>query len=614
MRALLTALSAVILLWPQSPRAADFTSDEMDVRNRIEKDVQKNLYDLISTQLDPKTFTVAVRAKVIILPPPKADPPRKTDSEVPAGLDLGLIDARELVQSYEKQLEEIKILKENAKDKPTQYKITAIEVHLGMTKLYDDEYVKKMEDWLRKKMTSDYGTLAKTTVGRIESVDTTAEPFEEKTPEESLKDWGMPIAIAVLALVILLSTLLFGRSLNRALSHLGIDRSNLKLMDGSSVDVDSESNELDGSDLPALEPAPHALSLDQLLDKIACLCLEMTTSLNDLVRVWMDADKDGHLKVALLVDALIYAKEKLMSATHGQVTPFRIPLNMEFMRSRSDELSSAYGKMIKLSDNDKAELLEKIYWDLISVQTLGIQSLRRPFDFLNGMQKENIVQLLESQKANTKAIAVAYLPRETQKDIMSDYEDNGKAELLRSMLLSSTLPENEIWDLDASLKVMAINQSSGFKERLIDLFPRTVEMLSSLSQTDEIRIIRKIAPDLPDDGMILKKQYPTLAFIDLWKSEYIRKLAQNATADEMLTIIRQVPQAQDLILGECPPKIRTIVEDDLRLNQIQDESMTNRKLKSLRNKWNQIAAADNIPMSKVIHFTTSENKEEINAA
>jgi hypothetical protein len=82
----------------------------------------------------------------------------------------------------------------------------------------------------------------------------------------------------------------------------------------------------------------------------------------------------------------------------------------------------------------------------------------------------------------------------------------------------------------------------------------------------------------------------------------VRKLTSVATGDELTTLIRTVPQSRDRVLNECPPKVRTIVEDDLNMNTTFEDSVTNNRLDALRSKWNTIVASERISLARVIEM------------
>jgi hypothetical protein len=606
-------------------RAQSLTSESFDVRNRMENEIQKNLQSLISTQLDTKKFTVAVRAKVIPIPPPKDEKKKVEIETLPAGMDLGVIDVREILASYEKQLEELKIRQDLLKkDDTIKYQISSLEVVVGLDETYGDEYINKFSSWLKTKMKADYGATAKTVVNKLQ-LTTEKKVDEEKAAEqarkdemnEKLKNFLLPIAIGLLALALIVAMMLVGRAIKSGLQQMALAQKNLAIEQKGEWLLSNAAGDEENvpESLPAAVSENMTPQLERLFDKIACICMEINGNLNDLARIWMDAGDHGYLKTALLIDTMVSAKERVMNdPSVTAIGRVRIPLDQDLMQSRSEGLTEAFKKMTEIEDKEKYDILEELYWDLVSVRTLGVQSLRVPFDFLQSMPKDNVISLLETQRDDTRALAVAYLPAATQNEVLNEYNEKNKSELIKNMLETSRIPEQQVWDVDTALKVVAINQGPGQKEKFVNLFPRTMEILQGLNQLEEIRILRKITPELPDQGSQLKKQHSTFAFIDQWKPEYIRKLTQVATADELQTLIRQIPTAQEILLSECAPKVRTIVEDDLRLTATVDDGATNTKLSSLRAKWNRLVVAESIPMSRVMNISTPNVEGVANAA
>ena len=338
---------------------------------------------------------------------------------------------------------------------------------------------------------------------------------------------------------------------------------------------------------------------ERITGKIAFVCLELGDRLNELVRVWIDSGDDGFIKTALLIDTIVNARERIMSKT-GAIAPIKIPIDDQLVKMSDENLSEAYSQVSNMPIQDKVETLDRIYWDLVSFKTLGIHSLRKPFDFLQSLPKENIIELLGTQKKEAQALALVYLPKETKTEILNEFPEEKRTEMLKNMLIQSQFSQKEIWDIDMSVKVASLNNTLGPIDKMVNLFPKTLEVLQTLDHVSEIRILRQITNQLPDGGVALKAQYITFAFIDEWKTDYIRKLAQQATGDEILTLVRLIPEAKELVLSECPPKIKMIVEDDLKLNTKVDEANLNKKLSSLKSKWNKLLVSENIPFSKVI--------------
>lgn len=602
------------------------SSEALEVKNKLEIEIQKSLNNLISTQLSPESFSLGVRVQLTSLKPPAPNETKKAE-DLPIGMDLGAIDVRELVSSYEKQIEELKLKKEDKKDDKNQFQLSLIEVTAGLDESYGDEYIKKFSSWLQNKMRAEYGSVVKTTVNKL-NLKKLAPKEEEKTkpenkpevkPEPTMWDRVKDFIPIMMAVILALSLLLFGRTIKNGLYQIASAQKTLTLESKSEwlIGAGKNAEKLLGSGKNAEDPnqtkriAYATDEFERITGKIAFVCLELGDRLNELVRVWIDSGDEGFIKTALLIDTIVNARERIMSKT-GAIAPIKIPLDEQLVKMSDENLSEAYNQVSNMPPQDKVEMLDKIYWDLVSFKTLGIHSLRKPFDFLQSLPKENIIELLSTQKKEAQALALVYLPKETKTEILNEFPEEKRTEVLKNMLVQSQFSQKEIWDIDMSVKVASLNNTLGPVDKMVNIFPRTLEVLQTLDQVSEIRILRQIVNQLPDQGVAVKAQYITFAFIDEWKIDYIRKLTQQATGDEILTVVRLIPEAKELILSECPPKIKMIVEDDLKLNTKVDDANLNKKLNSLKSKWNKLLVSENIPFSKVIK--PKDQKEIKNAA
>lgn len=602
MRNLFLALVLLIYLPTGLARGqSQLTSEVLDVKNKLEKDIQQNLHHIISTQLEPNSFFVATSVKAILIPPPKAKNNKPETDALPAGVDLGLISAFEMAESYERELEELKLMKEQVKD-PPRYQVTKIEVLVGLDESLGEEYMNTFKTWLQTKVKKDYGPLA---VANVNKFTKKVIPKEEPIPEDpyAFKNLIPLIAMALVALAMILLGLFLKSGLNKVATAV----KPLQL---------EPKNEFKVEELPAAKPEEPAAEellpeparaetynvgdqIDQLINKIAFVCMESGPGLADLVGVWIDSGDEGFLKTSLLIDTILTARERIMTQT-GTIANLNIPLTEDLAKTYEENLAEAYRAVGDMGQDDKLILLQKIYWDLVSKKTLGLQSLRRPFDFLQSMKKEDLLELLQSQKEDARALAVLYLPKEIKSDVLKQLNSEEQENIITKMLINSQISDKQIWDLDTSIKVATLNQSANPAEKLVNLFPRTVEVLQSLNSLEEIKILRKVASSLENGGQVLKQQYTTLAFIDEWAPEYVRKLTQAATADEIVTLVRVIPEAKSYVLSECADKIKTIVEDDLKLPPPADSSQYNVKLNSLKAKWNKLVLSEQLSMTRVL--------------
>lgn len=613
MKSFLRSLFIIFAIFGVLPAQAQLRSNVLDTRNKLEVEIQKNLSDLISTRLEKTTFNVAVRVQVKEAPSGKKKPETPQEKEsLPAGLGVGLIDVRELVESYEKQIEEMKLLKESLQEREDpKFQATKIEVIVGLDEsTYDEVYAAEFGKWLTQRVLTDFGNLGKSEVNRFKLKDKSIEKDLEKTAPtlDKNKDLSIrDIIYLVCAGLVVLGLIMLGSLVRSGLKENGTGKKDLVLEPKGEWALKNLDTVGDLSSLP--EPAPilepvqrlSARDLEHILGKIAFVCMELGLKVNELVRVWVDSGEQGYIKSALLIDSMMAAREKIMSTT-GALPALRIPLDEDIASSQEENLAEAYRQVSQMSDFDRLAKLEEIYWDLISVKTLGLQSLRRPFDFLQSLNQESLKEVLETQKEESKALALMYLPGDSQREYFNSIENDEKEKVLKKMLTNNQISQKQIWDLDTSLKVSLINQSSQAEEKLVNLFPRTIEVLQTLDALSEIRMLRNIAPSLPEGGLVLKQQYTTLAFLPEWKPEYIRRLVASCTGQEIVRLMRTFELAQSTILEACTEKVRIIVGDDLRLKDSDDELAATKTLAAIKNKWLKIVANENIPMSKVIQI------------
>lgn len=586
--------------------SAQVKADTLEIRNKLELEIRKSFEDLISTKLDMSTFTVAVRVQV--KEASKAIPPKKekNSDSLPAGMGVGLIDVRELVESYERQMEELKLLKENAKEEIKRYDVTKISIVVGLdVESYDEKYRNEFKAWLVKKVKTDYGALASGEVSEVSLISKRIKPSIDPTPEMKPFDWKdlLPIIGAALLMLGMIATgylVWSGLKANAsARRDLVLAQKEAWALKNTEILESQSAKAVDGDGIEdVLRLGPR--DLDHVLGKIAMVCLELgNRNVNELVRVWVDSGQEGLTKSAILIDALLAARERIMTET-GKVPELYIPLDRDIIDTQEEALVEEYRRVAQMKDFERFENLEKIYWDLVSVKTLGLQSLRRPFDFLQSLNVESLDEVFRTQKDDARALALMYLPESTRSTLMDRLDEREKEKMLFEMLQNSQISQRQIWDFDTSMKVTLINQSAEPTEKLVNLFPRTIEVLQSLDAYTEIGLLRRICPSLADQGAVVKKQYTTLAFFDEWRPDFVKKLVSMATSNELVCLIKALPEARDLVLSACSEKTRAIVEDDIKIQHADEAAQLKKNLISLKGKWLKKVSSENISMSKIL--------------
>lgn len=622
------------LVFGLNAQAQRLQSHVLELQNRIEAQIDRNLTNLISTQLAPTTFDVSTRVKVVEVPPVPPKPDKKVDLEsMPAGMDLGSVDVREVIDSYRKQIEELKAFKETQqKIEEPKFSVTSIEVVVGLSDIYDDAYVAQFKDWLTARVKKDYGANATALVNKAKPL-----PIKE-TPGLNWRDFLPMVAYALLALSLVIAAWL----LSRGLIKLGEGAKSIVIEHKNTFSVDhhqrleqkaEEKRELLGEGqegaggglLDFEEDKDEELDLlqagEELIGKITFLCLELGKGVNDLVRFWLDNGNEGYLKTAVLVDMIVTLKEKVSAETeaanHAQkhkypqetavaITTLKIPLDTDLASAYGVNLSEAYREAAAMTPEAKLDFLEKIYWDLLQIRTIGAQNMRKPFDYLQSMNDMAFAEALKTQPDDTKALALMFGDPQKTKVFMSSISDTEKEKIVANMMGLTQVSKKQIWDVDTSMKLKLINSTMNPEESLVNLFPRTIDMLNSLSPVDEIKVLRKTVVQMPDGGVTVKQQLTSLAFIDQWHEEYVAKLVKVSTSAELVQLLTLIPEARNIVLGACPDKMRMIIEDDLSM-ATPDDALLAKSIKQLKGRWKQICASENIAMGNVINFERNNN-------
>lgn len=594
-------------------------TEVIELQNRIENQINRNMGSLLATQLPVTSFEVATRVKVVEVPPaaePKPDKKKRELEEMPAGMDLGSVDVRELIESYKQQIEEMKAFKETAvqpsKPEP-KFAISRLEIILGLDSRYDEAYVRQFREWFSKRVKLDYGPATVATVNALK--DLPKKP-EEKLPTDPAIDGKKPgplndltfLAYLILAIGLVAASWFLSmglRKLGEGSKKLLVEHTNTVSPEQQQRQRERGARRRDDEDDPdmvpilidsTLRPPPV---LDELLGKISLLCMELGSRVNELVQVWLSNGTEGYLKAAVLIDSIVAVREKMRG--ESVIAALRIPLDADLATSYEVNIVEAYRQASQMSKETKFEYLGRIYWDLLSIRTLGLESMRRPFDYMQGMNDVDFTELLNAQDNQTKALALMFSDSNRTKIFLEKVDDAGKEQIIHSMLNISQISKKQIRSMDGFLKEKFSQHTQNAEGSLVNLFPRTVDILNSITAVDEIRVLRNVVQALPDEGVTLKQQYVTLAFVDEWHMEYISKLVRIASISELAQLIHMVPEVQESILSVCSDRMKTMLQDDLRM-RVPEIGVLDKNMQALRSKWRAFCLNENISMGKVMSF------------
>jgi hypothetical protein len=565
--------------------------------------------------------------------PPKPEKKKELPDSA-SGMELGSIDVREIIESYQNEITELKLYKEKLQPerKEPQFNVTRIEVVVGLSDKYDDVYMAQFKQWIVKRIQYDYGRNALATVNKQKSapiVEIPKKPLEPLTWREFIPYLGY----ALLGLAFILAAWLLGRGLTKlgqgaknfviehknpfSLEHSQNQKLESKtelkhLLEDNRV---SPSTEGDADEHLKEKSVGQSAQEDELVGKIIYLCLELNRGVNELVRIWLDNGNDGYLKTAVLIDTIVTLKEKVSAETSAAsinlkanqsaetsaaIARLSIPLDDDLTTSYGVNLSEAYSQAAQMQVDEKKQYLDKIYWDLLQLRTLGVKNMRKPFDYLQAMSDVDFNEAMKFQADEAKALALMFGDQTKRKNYFSSIQGDEKEKIVQIMIGLSQISKKQIWDFDAAVKVKLISSSLNLSENFVNLLPRTMEMLGSLGAVDEIKMLRKVCTTLPDQGTAIKQQHATLAFIDEWHEPYVTRLVKIASSSELVNLIHVIPEARESVLIVCPDKVRMMVIDDLNLKP-SDPQTVEKNMYELRRKWKNICTTQNINISLVVN-------------
>ncbi len=598
-----------------------------ELRTQIEEKIRKNYEEVIGIQLQSGSYRVGVLVELKEEATEKKDSSSiaETSNNLPEGLNLGILDVRELISNYEqeiKTLKEKKTLQEPMSSE--KFKIVRVNIKVGLNEDYGKEYQVEFSKWLSQRVKVDFGGIGTSETAMIRKIPekpvSKKDPksFENSTLYERLFDF-QPLVIALV--LISIGTLLF-------FSRFIISTADARLSKNVATEISgSTSNSLKMSDaIPAngiaqssMKPefdeekrANEDLSLtiediDRLMSKITFLILDLSVQFSHLLSIWLDAGPEGHQKIALAFDSVI-SKKELFEKQGLTVQKFSL---QDLSSELSEKVHESFLKVQQMKSKEKLQMLDSTYWDIISFKTFGPRVLRRPFDHLKILDDEQIGKVLLNQKRDVQALALLYLENNQKKNFMSKMNEDEKVHLIASMIGSATMSKSDLVDIDSAVKI-AVEKSAVTDSGKIGLMPRSISLLENLSAIEELRILKRIVPVLPQQGASLKKKYFSLAFMEEWSEFGFEKISSVITADEVVALLKIFPEVKSALFSFIAPRMRTMVEDDLGSLTNMTNDQLNDKLESIRLKMKRFIEHNKINLSEF--YSDSSSMEVADAA
>lgn len=593
----------------------------IEVKSRIEDSITRRYKERISTRLPQDLFNVDVQIELKIFDSNtdlvKTDGSKsasKAQANDLSDFNLGIIDS--ITSKNEAQSSErIFGLPKGFLDR---IEIKKVEVIVGLSPKLGSEYSSSFRAWLTTTVRNDFGKVGSTKVAELAPI-----PKEESLPplgsegnprfltfEEKFGNYQNAVGLALFSLILIVGILLIKfipsrdvkEQLSLSLQIQEMKNAQLQLqnsMASRKVSIDSRNS----------DPQEMQLSANLLFDtlkahhkKVALIVLSSPVIVGQILDRWLEEGLEGRKKVASLVDCVLSFFGNNISEPPIIPAAWALPDKIK----DDKELAGVFKLFSNLNLKEKTELVEKTYWDLLSMRTLGDKLSNSPFSSVAQLSALRIQKLLSQQDKKIQSLALLHLPQGKMEEVVSKLSFEEKKNMIAEAF---TLPKMKFEDLekvDRSLRVL-IKQDETDSESFIEVQPLIPNVLMSLLPFEEIQLVQQILPTLPDHGIKLKQNYPSLAFISDWPEEKLKYFLSGVQAQEILSLIKALPEVAEQIFAVIPSRTQTILKDSLNKTLSSDE--INRGLEALRLKLFNFVSDGQIKLDQIFKDDSTAHKK-----
>jgi hypothetical protein len=567
--------------------------EELRFETEIEEKVNHNLKTTLATQLDPDTFNVAVRVKI---QQSKKEEIKKEKNEkdnlLISGLGFADVDVQKIIDSYERELETIKRNKDFSK---FDYNITSINILVGISDLYTDEYVATLNDWLKKYAVKNYGTNVVAQVSRMKPAPATPEVKEkEKSIFDYAKDLQTILAALLLALAFLISVLIY-RMLEQKKSEAEAQPLPFPQQPLLPETVKDEDIKNEVESLSFQEVDFFTNTLERLRNRIQNITANLGEEFENLLFYWFEQENLGLKKICCLMEAV--QSNEIEKAVQ------------EITKERAQEIISLNQEISALSVNERIKIYESVYWDLISYRLVGSYSYRQPFSFLNTSDLDLAEKAILNEENSTKALVIAFMKDNRQTKIISKLSFSEKEKMIEYLFQNKKLDNSKIVDSEATLKLSLAQQKIKGTDKTIDLMPKAKKFIENLETLEQTEILYGFYRKKDKIVEQLKLQVFSLAFFADWNETFAKEVLKAATPEEALVFYSCFPSLETQIFKYLPLRTSTILKDEIQRKTAVTNIEKEERLSSLKEKSLEILNNLGMDLSTIYEKPKDENSQ-----
>jgi len=553
---------------------SDLLPETQGAKALIEELIAKRYRQELSTLVDQNQFQLSVRLELIMNkaePVIKAPAKDTTIKELPVITDLmlGTLDPEDLLNKYSPP-DQAEITKQFL----SNYRIKMVTFSIGLKEGLSKDTKTLVEKWLNDRVTNEFGKNGAGTVTiQQQIVAPPAIPTPEKQPIDLLNQFQnlagqLALAIAIL-LGIILWRLLGGGSKNATPAAPAITM-NPPAAGGASNNGEDANKNTKETELLIQQKNDREKQLAheemaQIAQKILEILPHLTPHFEAVIRSWCQMGETGRYKLAVFAE------------TVGKQVG-RLPIPIDAL----PEVGKVFTKITDLALPEKLSLLQKSYWDLLSVINLGPEILNQPFGYVGGLNTSIVNQMLMDKNPKLKTLVSIYMPTDMRVRYFKGLSNQHKLELLKMATEMHSIPASELSDLDRNFKTSA--QPSSTKE-LVILDRALQKLIEALKPQEEIALVPSLSGPVIES---YKRSVPSMAFLEQWPDDKLKLLLAKLTADEILPYLRLKPNNKKRFLELLPQFTADIISEELESKDKTSDDEKTQWLISLKNKMLQM--------------------------
>lgn len=517
-------------------QSVDQTADELGAKAFIEEMLTRRFTQSLATIVDKQSFQVSTQIQLGDFEDPDTAPAL---DEKPSDLTVGYLDAEQLLKKYGLEGEKAQFAYVLANKK-----IKGVAVNVGLSENLGAEVKAEVEKWMQNKVKTEFGGSSKVEVAFIKMEAAKQDDSKPKNWWDWLRQFQQLAAEALLAFALIAGILLWRLTTGKsAIKTAGEDQ-------GSNISVNSKSEFVGGDGVGGGNGKGKVETLDETRkyleeiflysQKINSILPKVQKDIEVLMQTWCTAGSEGFQK------AVCFAE--VVGKDLG-----RLPIPPDAVA----DVAAAFSKMSDLPLKEKQNIVEKIYWDLITIMNLGTDSLAQPFSYLTGVDPSMINELLMEENPKMKTMVSIYAPDETRQKMLAPLHETQKLEILRSAAELSSIPASELKTMNKNFQS---KMKSGGSKDDVALDTSLEKIVSALTKFDEMNLL----PQLSGTGIQnFKRKNTSVAFFHEWPNDKVANFITQLKTDHVVTYLRIKPDQKDRILGLCQPRAAAVIRDEV---------------------------------------------------